>query len=60
MKVDKKASLLQDFVAKHDPETALLVHKLGLPGESVHDLTTGVGLDTTITYLSLAIVKKIA
>ncbi len=58
MKIDKKVPLLLDFMKRHTFEKAILVYKLGLPGEKVFDLTKPDEIPEGIGYLSTAILKR--
>lgn len=58
MKVDKKVPLLLELVAKQSFEQAVMVYRLGLPGEKIFNLLEKTELPKNVGYLSTAILKR--
>ncbi len=58
MKIDKKVPLLLEFVAKQGFERAVMVYRLGLPGERIFNLTEGSEVPEGVGYLSTAVLKR--
>lgn len=58
MKINKRMPQLLEYVKKHAPERAVLVYRLGLPGEAVFDLAGPGEMPEGVGYLSTAILKR--
>lgn len=58
LKVNKRMPVLMEYVRTRKPVTAALLHRIGLDGESAHDLTASTEMPEDIGYLSVAIIKR--
>ncbi len=58
MKLGKRLNALLEYVREERPETAVLVHRLGLAGEGVFNLADGPSLPDEVGYLSIAVIRQ--
>ena len=58
LKVNKRLPLLLEYIRRHNPSRAALLHRIGLDGETAFELTASSKLPENIGYLSIAIIKR--
>lgn len=58
MKVNKRVPVLMEYIKRHTPDRAVLLHRIGLEGEAAYELKPSSEMPEDIGYLSIAIIRQ--
>lgn len=58
LKVNKRMPVLMEYIRRHSPARAVLLHRIGLDNEAAYELTASSETPEDVGYLSIAIIRQ--